>query len=81
MCWSETPTGVFDSTKAKRIGDELVEWVLSGDDTFRADVREFHTKSDLIAPSIGECKCVGDLQFNDWIDSMRKVKAHLDGGE
>lgn len=25
MCWSETPKGVFDSTKAKEIGDRLME--------------------------------------------------------
>jgi hypothetical protein len=25
MCWSETPTGVFDSAKAKEIGDRLME--------------------------------------------------------
>lgn len=25
MCWSETPTGVFDSTKAKEIGEALLE--------------------------------------------------------
>ena len=24
MSWSETPTGVFDSTNAERIGDELM---------------------------------------------------------
>ena len=24
MCWSEIPSGVFDSTKAKEIGDELI---------------------------------------------------------
>ena len=25
MCWSETPKGVFDSTNAKRIGDEIMQ--------------------------------------------------------
>lgn len=25
MSWSETPKGIFDSTNAKRIGDELIE--------------------------------------------------------
>lgn len=25
MCWSETPKGVFDGTKAKEIGDKLVD--------------------------------------------------------
>lgn len=25
MCWSETPTGVFDSTKAAQIGKKLLE--------------------------------------------------------
>jgi len=24
MCWSETPKGVFDSTKAKEIGEQLI---------------------------------------------------------
>lgn len=24
MCWSEVPTGVFDSTRAKKIADELI---------------------------------------------------------
>lgn len=24
MCWDETPTGVFDSTRAKKIGEELI---------------------------------------------------------
>jgi len=25
MCWSETPKGVFDSNRAKRIGDEIMQ--------------------------------------------------------
>lgn len=25
MCWSETPKGVFDSERAKKIGDEIME--------------------------------------------------------
>ncbi len=25
MCWSETPKGVFDSGKAKKIGEELLK--------------------------------------------------------
>lgn len=25
LCWSETPKGVFESTKAKKIADELIE--------------------------------------------------------
>lgn len=25
MCWSETPLGVFDSTRAKAIGDRVVD--------------------------------------------------------
>lgn len=24
VCWDETPTGVFDSTRAKQIGEELI---------------------------------------------------------
>jgi hypothetical protein len=24
MCWTETPHGIFDSTRAKEIGDKLV---------------------------------------------------------
>lgn len=24
MCWSETPKGIFDSTKAKQIADDLI---------------------------------------------------------
>lgn len=27
MCWSETPTGVFDSTAAKSAGDALIAYV------------------------------------------------------
>lgn len=27
MCWDETPKGVFDSTRAKEIGDSLVEFI------------------------------------------------------
>jgi hypothetical protein len=29
MCWSETPKGVFESTEAKKIGDELMESITS----------------------------------------------------
>ena len=29
MCWTETPKGVFDSTRAKRIGDDLIK-LMSG---------------------------------------------------
>lgn len=31
MCWSETPSGVFDSTRAREIGDKLIEVIRSGD--------------------------------------------------
>ncbi len=27
MCWSETPRGVFDSTNANRIGEELIKYI------------------------------------------------------
>jgi hypothetical protein len=27
MCWDETPKGIFDSTRAKEIGDALVEFI------------------------------------------------------
>lgn len=29
-CWSETPTGVFESTRAKQIGDDLVAFINEG---------------------------------------------------
>lgn len=28
VCWGETPKGIFDSTQAKKIGDELVDFIL-----------------------------------------------------
>lgn len=31
MCWDETPTGIFDSTRAKEIGEKLHRWIA---DTF-----------------------------------------------
>ena len=27
MCWSEVPSGVFESTRAKKIGDKLMEGI------------------------------------------------------
>ena len=30
MCWSETPKGIFDSTRAARIGKKLLEDIKSG---------------------------------------------------
>jgi len=30
MCWSETPKGVFDSTRAKQIGKKLLEDIKAG---------------------------------------------------
>jgi len=30
MCWSETPKGVFDNTRASRIGKKLLEDIKSG---------------------------------------------------
>jgi hypothetical protein len=30
MCWSETPMGVFESTRAKQIGDDLVAFINEG---------------------------------------------------
>jgi hypothetical protein len=27
MCWSETPKGIFDSTRVKEIGDKLLEFL------------------------------------------------------
>ena len=29
MCWENTPTGVFDSDRAKRIGDDLIKFIES----------------------------------------------------
>jgi hypothetical protein len=31
MCWSETPKGTFDSTRAKEIGDALLEVIARHD--------------------------------------------------
>lgn len=31
MCWSETPKGVFDSTKAKQIGEKLLQDIKEGE--------------------------------------------------
>lgn len=25
MCWSKTPTGIFEATRAKQIGDQLIK--------------------------------------------------------
>ena len=30
MCWSEVPTGVFDSERAEEIGNELLELIARG---------------------------------------------------
>jgi hypothetical protein len=30
MCWSEVPTGVFDSERAQEIGNELLELIARG---------------------------------------------------
>ncbi len=30
MCWSETPKGVFDSSKAKQIGEKLLQDIKKG---------------------------------------------------
>jgi hypothetical protein len=27
VCWEDVPTGVFDSTRAKRVGDELMAFI------------------------------------------------------
>lgn len=27
MCWSEVPSGIFESTRAKKIGDKLIEGI------------------------------------------------------
>jgi len=29
VCWSELPTGVFDSTRAKKVGDDLIKFIES----------------------------------------------------
>ena len=39
MCWSETPKGVFDSTKAKEIGDRLMEEIYQQGNTFVVDTK------------------------------------------
>lgn len=41
MCWSETPTGVFDSERAKEIGDRLVAWVRTHPEQHRAQKGAF----------------------------------------
>ncbi len=30
MCWSDVPTGIFDSTKAKQIGEQLLRDIKEG---------------------------------------------------
>ena len=30
LCWTGTPTGVFDSVRAKQIGDDLVAFINEG---------------------------------------------------
>ena len=32
MCWSDTPKGIFDSTRAKKLGDEIVKDFVSMED-------------------------------------------------
>ena len=29
VCWSEIPKGIFDSTRAKKIGDDLIKFIES----------------------------------------------------
>jgi hypothetical protein len=38
MCWSETPTGIFDSTHAKTVGDNLVAFIESHVDRLNEDI-------------------------------------------
>lgn len=33
MCWSETPSGVFQSERAARVGDDLIAAIRSGEAT------------------------------------------------
>jgi len=30
MCWSETPKGVFDSSKAEKIVDKIIKFIIKG---------------------------------------------------
>lgn len=32
MCWMDTPTGIFDSTRAKWVGDGLIAWLAANPD-------------------------------------------------
>lgn len=45
MCWSETPKGIFDSTNAERIGNELIKEI----DSY---VNNLYSKSNLIDKNI-----------------------------
>lgn len=38
MCWGEIPRGEFNSTHAQKIGNDLVNYLLSNDEQFRSDV-------------------------------------------
>lgn len=39
MCWSETPTGIFDSVKAKEVGDRLMKEIYEQGNTFVIDTK------------------------------------------
>lgn len=39
MCWSETPKGVFDSTKAREIGDRLMRNIYNSENIFVLDTK------------------------------------------
>ena len=53
MCWSETPKGIFDSTKASEIVDSLVKQ-LEADTTFIQHIQSHLTNSEKVI-----CKICG----------------------
>jgi hypothetical protein len=61
MCWSETPTGIYDSSRAKQIAEDLI--------------KEINNNRELILESLilGHMNAMRPL-LNEWEDKNRQVK-------
>lgn len=77
MCWEPRPTGLFDSTRAKLIGDALVEMIRKQTVALVAYIHDDPGPDDATKPGDPPPAGMSDAQLLDWmgLDARRWAAA------
>jgi len=73
MCWSERPKGVFDSTNAKRIGNEIMQAISEEKNSIYTERNLCVALIAQYAKSVGHKVGIKEHQGEDWEDEWRNV--------